>query len=155
MWYEIGEWLVRRTANRRNRFFFVFAMTVIAALFEASLDSWLSRNAWKDWRLVLDAGSVGFLVGAITYIEIIAVQFRRKRVSREMQTIAELNHQVRNALQIIAYAARVPEAENQVQIIDDCIRRIDGTLKELFPISTDNPLSKEPGTTSSKPTQRS
>ena len=154
MWYEIGEWLVRRTTNRRNRFLFVFLMTAVAALFEATLDSWLSRNAWKDWRLVLDAGSVGLLVGAIAYIGVIAVQIRRKRITIELQTIAELNHQVRNALQIIAYAVRVPEAENQVQIIDDCIRRIDGTLKELFPVSSDNPLAKEPGTTS-KPAQHS
>lgn len=147
MWYEVGEWLVRRTETLRSRFVFVFAMALVAALFEAGLDTWLSRNAGKDWRLALDAGSVGLLVGTITYIEIIAVQIRRKRVAVEMKTIAELNHHVRNALQTIAYAVRVPEASNQVQIIDDCIRRIDGTLKELFPVSAENPLLRNSGAT--------
>lgn len=147
MWYELGEWLVRRTETGRNRFLFVFVMALLAALFEAGLDTWLSRNAGKDWRLALDAGSVGLLVGTITYIEIIAVQIRRKRVALEMQAIAELNHHVRNALQTIAYAVRVPETENQVQIIDGCIRRIDRTLKELLPVPSENPLLKDSGAT--------
>lgn len=147
MWYELGEWLVRRTETVWSRILFVFVMALLAALFEAGLDTWLSRNAGKDWRLVLDAGSIGLLVGTITYIEITAVQIRRKRVAVEMQTVAELNHHVRNALQTIAYAVRVPETENQVQIIDDCIRRIDRTLKELFPASSKNPLLRSSGAT--------
>jgi two-component sensor histidine kinase len=133
MWYEVGQWLVRRTQTRWNRILFVFATGLGAALFEAFLDTWLTRNAGKDWRLVLDAGSVGLLVAAITYIEIVAVQFRRKRIAEEMQVVAELNHQVRNALQTISYAVRLPEAENQVEMIEGCVRRIDRTLRQLFP----------------------
>lgn len=144
MLYELGQWLVRRTETRWNRVLFILAMGIIAAVFEAVLDNWLSRNAGRDWRLALDAGSVGLLVGAITYIEIIAVQIRRKRMACEMEKISELNHHVRNALQTIAYAIRVPETENQVQIIDDCIRRIDGTLRDLFPASAASPLIRSP-----------
>jgi two-component sensor histidine kinase len=133
MWYEIGQWLVRRTQTRLNRFLFVFATGMGAALFEALLDTWLTRNAGKHWRLALDAGSIGLLVSLITYIEIVAVQFRRKRIAEEMQVVAELNHQVRNALQTISYVVRLPETENQVEMIEGCVRRIDRTLRELFP----------------------
>ncbi len=138
MWYELGQWLVRRTETPWNRTLFIVAVGVGAALFEAFLDTWLTHHAGKDWRLALDAGSVGLLVGLITYIEMVAVQYRRKRIAAEMQVVAELNHQVRNALQTISYAVRLPETENQVEMIEGCVRRIDNTLRELFPVPGNN-----------------
>jgi ABC-type multidrug transport system fused ATPase/permease subunit len=136
MWNELGKWLVRRTETRLNRILFVLAIVLLAAIFEAVLDTWLSRHAGGAWRLVLDAGSVGLLVGLITYIEIIAVQVRRERMEAELRTVSELNHNVRNALQAISYAVRLRETVNQVEIIEDCVRRIDATLRDLFPAHT-------------------
>lgn len=136
MWNELGQWLVRRTETRLSRILFVLAMALLAALFEAVLDTWLSRHAGRTWRLALDAGSVGLLVGLITYIQIIAVQVRRERMEAELRTVSELNHNVRNALQAISYAVRLRETVNQVEIIEDCVRRIDATLRDLFPAHT-------------------
>lgn len=133
MWYGLGQWLVRRTETPLNRIFFVLGIGLLAAIFEAVLDGWLSRHAGRDWRLVLDSGSIGLLVGFITYIEIIAVQVRRERMAAELRTVSELNHNVRNALQAISYAVRLRETDNQVEIIEDCVRRIDATLRDLFP----------------------
>lgn len=144
MWYELGQWLVRRTETRWNRVLFVTAIGLVAALFESVLDTWLTHHAGKDWRLALDAGSIGLLVGSITYVEIIAVQYRRKRIATEIQMVAELNHRVRNALQTIAYAARLPETENQVEIIESCVRRIDRTLRDLFPAPVPDRLKRSP-----------
>lgn len=133
MLYEVGQWLVRRTETRTNRIVFCVAMGLLAAGFEAALDTWLRMHAGVNWRLAFDAGSVGLLVALITYIEIIAVQIRRSRVAAELRIVAELNHNVRNALQAISYAVRLPETENQVEIIEKCVHRIDATLRDLFP----------------------
>ena len=133
MIFELGQWLVRRTETRFQRTLFTISMGLLAAIFEAVLDTWLSAHAGRDWRLALDAGSVGLLVAAVTYVEIVAVQVRRKRISVELHTVSELNHNVRNALQAISYAIRLPETNNQVEIIENCVRRIDTTLRDLFP----------------------
>lgn len=135
MLFEVGQWLVRRTETRANRIAFTVAVGFVAGVFEAVLDSWLRLHAGADWRLAFDAGSVGLLVASLTYIEVVAVQIRRKRVASEIQVVAELNHNVRNALQAISYAVRLPETENQVEIIENCVQRIDATLRDLFPSS--------------------
>ena len=149
MLYQLGQWLIRRTETRLHRAIFVVGMAILAASCEAVFHSWLNNHVAREWRLALDAASIGVLVGVITYIEIIAVQVRRARVAAEMKAIAELNHSVRNALQGISYAVRMPEAQGQVQIIEDCVRRIDKTMRDLFPAIPDR--SKATAKTSSGP----
>lgn len=136
MWYEFGHTLLRWLESRGVRILVAVCLGIAAAVFEAILDTWLTRQASKEWRLALDAGSVGLLVAVLTYLEIAALRFRRERIDSELRLVGELNHRVRNALQTIAYAARLPEAKNQVEIIEDCVRRIDGALRELFPSRT-------------------
>lgn len=139
MWYDFGQSLVRRLESRGFRVFIAICLGLAAAFFEAILDTWLTRHASKNWRLALDAGSVGLLVAVLTYLEIAALRFRRNRIESELRQVRELNHRVRNALQAIAYAARLPETENQVEIIEDCVRRIDGALRDIFPSRTRKP----------------
>ena len=139
MLLALVQWLVRRTETRFNRILFTLGIGVLAGGFEAVLDYWLRIHAGVEWRLAFDAVSVGLLVALITYVEIAAVQVRRKRMEMELHSIAELNHNVRNALQAISYAIRLPETEGHVEIIDDCVHRIDMTLRELFPANVPDP----------------
>ena len=49
-----------------------------------------------------------------------------------METVAELNHHVRNALQVIRESHYLPE-DRQAQAVMESVDRIDRTLKHLFP----------------------
>lgn len=134
MLYGLGQWLVQRTDSHVSRFCFVVLSGLIAGLFEAALHIWVtSRLPHQLVGVLIDAFSVALLVGIITYIEVSAVHARRRRLLVEVKVVSELNHRVRNALQTIAYAAHLPETTNQVEIIEECVQKIDCTLKELFP----------------------
>lgn len=134
MWARLGQWLIQRTDSRAQRWAFVIGSALIAAFFEGIFHGWvISLIPHEHMGAIIDATSVGALIGVITYIEISALQARRQRTLSDIKMVAELNHRVRNALQTIAYAARVPESTKQVEIIEECVQKIDVTLKDLFP----------------------
>ena len=52
---------------------------------------------------------------------------------RWLQRIAELNHHIRNALQVIAYH-NVPErSEREIQQVNKAVIRIESVLREVLP----------------------
>jgi len=88
---------------------------------------------------------------------------REERANREllrerMKTIAELNHHIRNALQVIKFwgAQQRPSLDAmQLQLINDSVDRIEWALREVLPryqidappISVENPQVKTVGPT--------
>jgi hypothetical protein len=58
---------------------------------------------------------------------------------REVSKIAELNHQVRNALQSIRYAAHLGTEGEYVAVIEENVKRIDLVLKDLILIAVESP----------------
>ena len=70
---------------------------------------------------------------------LIAARERRRRVVDDLRRIAQLNHEVRNALQVIVYgeyeSAATP-AEHRTAILGS-VEQIDKTLRQLFPVIGD------------------
>ena len=131
---RLGTFLVEVSDTRRGRVLLVLAIAAIATALEyLSHVAIISYVSHPGLARLLDSITIGIAIAIITSIEVKAVQQRRRKVLDDMRVVRELNHEVRNALQIISYAARVPETEQQVAIIDESIARIDSTLKELFP----------------------
>jgi hypothetical protein len=131
---RLGTFLVEVSDTRRGRILLVLAIALIASTIEYILHiAIFTYVPHEGLGRLLDSLTIGLVVAIITIIEIKAVQKRRTKVMDDMRVVRELNHHVRNALQIISYAARVPETKQQVAIIDESIARIDSTLKELFP----------------------
>jgi hypothetical protein len=131
---RLGTFLVEISDTRRGRVLLVLAIAAIASTIEYLLHiAIVTFIPNEHLGRILDSLTIGIVIGIITIIEINAVQQRRNKVMDDMRVVRELNHHVRNALQIISYAARVPETKQQVAIIDESIARIDSTLKELFP----------------------
>ncbi len=150
MWYELGQWLVQRTDSAAGRILFVAIPALGGGACEAIFHLWVIRVLPREnMGMILDAFSVAVLMGVIAYIGVSALHARRQRLLAEVRMVAELNHRVRNALQTIAYAARLPEAGNQVQIIEECIQRIDLTLRELVPAKNTSVLDTTPTVTRS------
>ena len=131
---RLGTFLVEVSDTRRGRVLLVLAIAAIATALEyLSHVAIVSYVPHAGLARLLDSITIGIAIAIITSIEVKAVQQRRRKVMDDMRVVRELNHHVRNALQIISYAARVSETRQQVTIIDESIARIDSTLKELFP----------------------
>jgi hypothetical protein len=58
---------------------------------------------------------------------------RSRYVTQQLQTIALMNHHVRNALQVIAYSSHVPPDEKQILRMKDAVKRIEWALREVLP----------------------
>ena len=131
---RLGTFLVEISDTRRGRILLVLAIAAIASVIEYLLHIAVVTFVPEEaLGRILDSLTIGIVIAIITAIEIKAVQQRRNKVFEDMRVVRELNHHVRNALQVISYAARVPETKQQVAIIDESVARIDSTLKELFP----------------------
>lgn len=97
-----------------------------------------------DWLLVkegvrrldvmaLSNGLTGLAVGLL-YLQLSRVEReRRAQVQQQLRTIAEMNHHIRNALQVIAYASAATDKTQQVELISQSVERIEWALREVLP----------------------
>ena len=129
---RLGNFLVETTDDALGRALLVYSIALMAGIIAFSADSIIERFSPR-YASELLAMVIGLAFGVITFIEVQAVQQRRRKVLEELQVIASLNHNVRNALQSIQYAAHLSTSSDHLHIINDSVRRIDDTLRELFP----------------------
>lgn len=62
---------------------------------------------------------------------------RRMAVRERLHIIAEMNHHIRNALQVITYAAAAQQRTDstEMEMIHDSVERIEWALREVLPAS--------------------
>lgn len=135
---RLGNFLVETTDDALGRALLVYAIALIAGCIAYAADR-LAESLSPGNASVLLAIVIGIVFGIITFIEVQAVQQRRRKVYDELRIVASLNHNVRNALQSIQYAAHLSTPSENLQIIKDSVRRIDETLRELFPAMEQTP----------------
>ncbi len=142
---RLGNFLVEVTDSPRGRALFIIIVGCLAGIVEFVIHRTIERVLQNEpLNSIVDSMTIAVVVAIISLIEVQAVHHRRRKVIEDMRIVRELNHHVRNALQIIQYASRFPEERQQVQIIDESVARIDATLKDLFPGMDDpsNPARK-------------
>ena len=78
---------------------------------------------------VADAIALGVLSGAIAWI----YQRRQNRyLAERLEVISEMNHHVRNGLQVIQYSAYLTKDKEHIQRIEESLRRIEWALREVL-----------------------
>lgn len=138
---RLGNFLVETTDDALGRALLVYSITVLTGLIAFAADLLVEKLSPAHSSVLL-AAIIGIAFGVITYIEVQAVQHRRRKVYDDLSTVASLNHNVRNALQSIQYAAHLSASSEHVQIINESVGRIDETLRELFPDINQEPPPK-------------
>ncbi len=80
---------------------------------------------------MLAGAAVGLAVGLLVFQILTDVQGRYQAMLDQLRRIAELNHHIRNALQVIAYH-NVPERnERAIQQVNTEVLRIESVLREV------------------------
>lgn len=77
----------------------------------------------------LAAAVAGFLVYRLLKYE----QERRERLRQKLTVVADMNHHVRNALQVISFHAYSNADREQIDAIKESMERIQWALKEILP----------------------
>jgi hypothetical protein len=97
-------------------------------------------GALLDWSVhltrtedaIADAATAGILAGAVMYVVLRSARKRRMLLLNEMSRIADLNHQVRNSLQVIL-GTELLKKDTNLAVVASC-ERIQETIERLFPM---------------------
>jgi hypothetical protein len=80
---------------------------------------------------MLGGGAVALAVGLLVFQILTDIQVRYQAMLDRLRRIVELNHHIRNALQVIAYH-NVPErTERAIQQVNAEVVRIESVLREV------------------------
>lgn len=94
----------------------------------------MRANTSESDRAMAAAVVAGLAAGCIVLLLLLGVRERHRRMVEDINKIAQLNHEVRNALQAILYGEYLPRSEKQRKAVLVSIDKIDQTLRELFPV---------------------
>ncbi len=131
---RIGDF-VGRVADRRSTIFLTAAFVMVAfGCFDYFTDmAMLSFGIAPELHAAALAMFVGVGAGFSAMVLLLARRERRKLVQDELYRLAELNHRLRNSLQIIAYAHYTAENESHRNLMMDAVSDIDTSLRQLIP----------------------
>jgi len=112
-------------------------VVVVVSLIGIVLDRLLLKEGLPRLEmLIFSNGLTGLFAGGMFFQMAREAKASRELVAERMKTIAELNHHIRNALQVIKFLGgqkRTGLDAVQLQLINDSADRIEWALRELLP----------------------
>ena len=81
-----------------------------------------------------DALVLGIFAAFFGLLVFTAARNRHHKMQDDLRRIAELNHQVRNALQVIVYGEYSPNDASHRSAVLEGVEKIQAALRELFPL---------------------
>ena len=116
----------------------MFLMALIAALtvflIGIGLDmALLHENETRRTVFEVSDALGGVVAGVLSFRLLQYERERRARLRQKIAVIAEMNHHVRNALQVISFHAYSTADKEQLEAVRDSMERIQWALKEVLP----------------------
>ena len=111
-----------------------------------SFDRLLARDGVTRTDILLTSNFLTGLVAGLLFFSLNNNErLRRKLVRERLRTIAEMNHHIRNALQVITYATASKPQSGSVELIRSSVERIEWALREALPghVTSSETLSEE------------
>jgi len=120
---------------------------LLVAVSSYALEVRLHRNGIPSRDLILlFSFLVGLVAAALVYFLSVRERQRRAYVDCRLRVIAEMNHHIRNALQVITFYSR--RGEKQEVGVIEAVERIQWALREVLP-----QLPESPGELEASPVQ--
>lgn len=112
-------------------------VVVIVSLIGIILDRLLLREGLPRLdMMIFSNGLTGLFAGGLFWQMAREAKSSRDLVAERMKTIAELNHHIRNALQVIKFLGGQKRSgldDVQLQLINNSVDRIEWALREVLP----------------------
>ncbi|HKF23571.1 MAG TPA: hypothetical protein VKE93_18500 [Candidatus Angelobacter sp.] len=86
--------------------------------------------------LLFSSAVTGIVAGGLFYQLARHEKAQREAMRARMNTIAEMNHHIRNALQVIRGLSTFPDLshqDEQIQLINESVERVEWALREVLP----------------------
>ncbi len=124
----------------------VIATALLSGLFEFDLSRWLfGIHVPPNLHCAVQAAIVALGAGLALWLILRGMIARRRMVEDELCRVAELNHTLRNALEVIVLAHYSGTDYEHKTMVLDCTNKIDQKLKELFPSTGKTRISMKNG----------
>jgi hypothetical protein len=127
--------------NRTLRNWTPWLLGIVAAAVFFAIDDFLDhlmlRLTSANVALEISDTITALLIGALVAQLVLLHQQRQRQAQARVQRIAEMNHHVRNALQVIAYWSLADKEMRQVELVQDAVNRIQWALREILPRDDD------------------
>jgi hypothetical protein len=116
-------------------------LSLLVVVIVSSVGTILDRLLLKEGlprldMLIFSNGLTGLFAGGLFFQMAREEKASRELVAERMKTVAELNHHIRNALQVIKYLGGQKRSgldAVQLQLINDSADRIEWALREVLP----------------------
>jgi hypothetical protein len=124
---------IGRVSDRRSHIAW-FSVCVFAVFFlvDALIDR-VTIDVDPKLHAFIQACLVGLAAALVSLVLLTARRERRRILREEINRVVELNHRLRNALQVITDAEFGGTVETRKRMISDTVRSMDLTLHQLFP----------------------
>jgi len=112
-----------------------FIVVVIVTAFGFLLNALLLQEGIPRMDLMLLSSLItGIAAGWLFYQFLRNERAKQEALQQRIHTVAELNHHIRNALQVIRYAGGSKSTSDaiQLQLINESVARIDWALREVL-----------------------
>src|SRR3954462_613267 len=95
---------------------------------------WLQRHTASGLMAILDNALIGIVAGILV---LLYERRQRQNIIRKLEVIRLMNHHVRNSLQVISFAASIPQQE-MAENVEEAEERIEWALREVLPGQRDD-----------------
>lgn len=137
-------WFVIRSRTRRALTSFGLAVLVFMA--GGVLDWFVTRQYLPRISLMLGGAAIALAVGLLVFQLLTDIQARYLAMLDRLRRIAELNHHVRNALQVIAYHNAIEHSGPGAGDVKVQIERIESALRQISAALGERPSPSRPPT---------
>lgn len=110
----------------------VVILLIVSVAKFALVRSLLSMGVPRELLQAQDAIITGALTAALVWALLIAERVRRTQQEEQLRVVADLNHHLRNALEIIFESEYLRDSDKATAILES-VKRIDAALQVLLP----------------------
>ncbi|HET9741644.1 MAG TPA: hypothetical protein VFQ00_02740 [Terriglobales bacterium] len=122
-------------------------VSVVGIVFDRML---LHAGVPRNFLIVLSNTLTGIVAGGFFWQAMRRELDHRDFVSRRLRIIADMNHHIRNALQVISLYSYRGQDEKNIKVVNEAVNRIEWALQEVLPGNvaspplTGPPLARKP-----------
>jgi hypothetical protein len=109
------------------------AAAIVFFVIDNFLDHLMLRITSPNVALEISDAITAILIGAMVAQMAVLYRQRQLQALARVHRIAEMNHHVRNALQVITFGSLAEKEKRQVELVQDAVNRIQWALREILP----------------------
>jgi hypothetical protein len=111
-----------------------FGIFLLVTALGYGFDRMLYRDGVNHKFITAASSALTGLVVAGLFVQLArAQQHRRHLVQARLEVIADMNHHIRNALQVLSYGTATHGKKTETEMMRDSIERIEWALREVLP----------------------